>query len=336
MDTTVSLRTLNTFGIDGTAAALVALHSEAELLTALQNPALPRPFRVLGGGSNILLTAPVSGTVLHNKMLGKTIVPESENTSLMHCGGGENWHQTVLYSLQQGLSGMENLALIPGTVGAAPIQNIGAYGVEVKDLIQSVRFVAFADGRVTEYAAADCAFGYRDSIFKNALRGTGMITQVTFRLFRNAAVNVRYGAIGDELQKAGITEPNSQQVAEAVMRIRQSKLPDPAVTGNAGSFFKNPTLPLAQYEALQKTFPELPHYPAGDGRVKIPAGWLIEHSGWKGKIAGRAGVHPFQALVLINTGNATGAEIWALSQQILEDVQQRFGIELEREVQVWP
>jgi UDP-N-acetylmuramate dehydrogenase len=336
MDTSVSLRALNTFGIDGTATALVEVHSEGALLDALQNPDLPRPFRALGGGSNILLTAPVSGTVLHNKIPGKTIVPEAADTALLVCGGGENWHQTVLFALQHNLYGMENLALIPGTVGAAPIQNIGAYGVEVKDLIHSVRFVAFEDGRVTDYAAADCAFGYRDSIFKNALRGTGMITQVTFRLRTQASINIRYGAITAELQKAGITEPTAQQVAEAVMRIRQSKLPDPAVTGNAGSFFKNPTVPLAQYETLQKTYPELPHYPAGEGLVKIPAGWLIEHSGWKGKTSGRAGVHPLQALVLINTGEATGAEIWALSQQILEDVEQRFGILLEREVQVWP
>lgn len=333
----VSLHPYNTFGIPETAAALLAVRSEADLLAALQMEALPRPFRVLGGGSNILLNGPVEGTVLKNEILGKRIFPEKETSVLLQCGSGENWHETVLFALENGLFGMENLALIPGTVGASPIQNIGAYGVEVKDLIHSVRFVYFEKGTATEFCAADCAFGYRDSIFKNSLRGKGMITQVTFRLSRTPNLKITYGAIGEELQKSGIETPTPRDVAGAVMRIRQSKLPDPTVTGNAGSFFKNPVIPEAHFRKLQVDFPQIPHYPAGEGVVKIPAGWLIEHSGWKGKTVGNAGVHARQALVLINaTGQATGAEIWNLSQTIIDDIQNRFGIALEREVQVWP
>lgn len=333
----VSLRAYNTFGIGETAARLLPVGNEAELIDALQNPELPRPFRVLGGGSNILLNGPVEGTVLKNEILGKRIFPEKETSVLLQCGSGENWHETVLFALENGLFGMENLALIPGTVGASPIQNIGAYGVEVKDLIHSVRFVPFESGKAMEFPAADCAFGYRDSIFKNELRGKGMITQVTFRLSRTPNLKITYGAIGEELQKNGIETPTPRDVAEAVMRIRQSKLPDPTVTGNAGSFFKNPVIPEAHFRKLQVDFPQIPHYPAGEGVVKIPAGWLIEHSGWKGKTVGNAGVHARQALVLINaTGKATGAEIWELSQTIIDDIQNRFGITLEREVQVWP
>lgn len=333
----VSLRPYNTFGIEETAACLWPVGSEAALLEALQNPQLPRPFRVLGGGSNILLKGPVEGTVLKNDIPGKVLFPENSDTVLLQCGSGENWHETVLFALQHGLFGLENLTLIPGTVGASPIQNIGAYGVEVKDHIHSVRFVAFESGKAVEFPATDCAFGYRDSIFKNELRGKGMITAVTFRLSKTPNLKTSYGAIGEELKNAGIQNPTPRDVAEAVMRIRRSKLPDPAVIGNAGSFFKNPTIPEAHFRKLKAAFPEIPHYPAGEGLVKIPAGWLIEQSGWKGKIVGRAGVHARQALVLINAaGNATGAEIWHLSQEIINDIEQRFGILLEREVQVWP
>lgn len=337
MHSPVSLHPHNTFGIAENAAALVPIHSEADLQDALKNEALPRPFRVLGGGSNILLTGHVEGTVLHNKIKGREIISGNKDHALLRCGSGENWHELVLFSLENGLYGMENLTLIPGTVGAAPIQNIGAYGVEVKDFIQSVRFMDFETGAATAFSADECAFGYRDSIFKNALRGKGMITEVTFRLSRNPNLKTSYGAIGEELKAAGIHQPTPRDVAGAVMRIRQSKLPDPAQIGNAGSFFKNPVIPAAQFDALKVQFPQIPSYPAGDGQVKIPAGWLIEQSGWKGKTVGRAGVHARQALVLINhSGDATGAEIWALSQEIVEDVEKRFGITLEWEVQVWP
>ena len=305
-----SLRAHNTFGIEETAACLLPIRSEAELLHALANPQLPRPFRVLGGGSNILLKGPVEGTVFKNEILGKALLPETEDAVLLLCGSGENWHETVLFAIENGLFGLENLALIPGTVGASPIQNIGAYGVEVKDHIHSVRFVFFETGKAVEYRAADCAFGYRDSIFKNSLRGQGMITAVTFRLSRTPNLQTSYGAIGEELQAAGILAPRPRDVAEAVMRIRQSKLPDPAVIGNAGSFFKNPVISTAHFEKLKGDFPQMPHYPAGEGKVKIPAGWLIEQRGWKGKTLGNAGVHARQALVLINaTGAAAGAEI---------------------------
>lgn len=332
-----SLRPYNTFGIDEAAACLLPVHSEAELLHVLGDASLPRPFRVLGGGSNILLKAPVPGTVFLNRISGKTIAEDVGGSALITFGSGENWHETVLFTLQNNLFGLENLALIPGTVGAAPIQNIGAYGVEVKDYIHSVRFIFFEDGKAVEFPAADCAFGYRDSIFKNELRGKGMITAVTFRLSRTPNLKTSYGAIGEELQSAGIQNPTPQDVAEAVMRIRRSKLPDPAVIGNAGSFFKNPVIAADHFRKLQAAFPQMPHYPAGEGQVKIPAGWLIEQSGWKGKTVGCAGVHARQALVLTNaSGDATGAEIWDLSQKIIDDIAQRFGIVLEREVQVWP
>ena len=333
----ISLRPYNTFGIEATAACLLPVCSEAELCDAISNESLPRPFRPLGGGSNILLRDGVPGTILRNQISGKTIAKDTGDHALITFGSGENWHEAVLFTLQNGLYGLENLALIPGTVGAAPIQNIGAYGVEVKDFIHSVRFVFFEAGCVVEFAAADCAFGYRDSIFKNELRGKGMITAVTLRLSATPHLKTSYGAIGEELQNAGIQNPTPQDVAGAVMRIRRSKLPDPAVIGNAGSFFKNPVIPADHFRKLQTGFPEIPHYPAGEGQVKIPAGWLIEQGGWKGKTVGRAGVHARQALVLTNaTGDATGAEIWQLSQQIVEDIVRRFGIALEREVQVWP
>lgn len=335
MQAPVSLQPYNTFGIAETAAAFVTIRSEADLQAALADERLPRPFRVLGGGSNILLRGPVPGTVLHNAIPGRVVVADDGEEVLLQCGGGENWHQLVLHSLEQGLYGLENLALIPGTVGAAPIQNIGAYGVEVKDLIYRVRFVNFADGRVQELEAVDCAFGYRDSIFKKALKDRGMITRVTFLLHRIPRLHLSYGALRETLAAAGIAHPTPQQVAEAVMHIRKSKLPDPAVTGNAGSFFKNPTLPEAQYEALLQRHPDLPGYPAGEGRVKVPAGWLIEQCGWKGRHLGPAGVHPRQALVLVNRGGARGADIWNLSEAIIADVRQQYHITLEREVQVW-
>ena len=331
-----SLLSYNTFGLEATAEALVTVETEAEVAQMLQNKALPRPFRALGGGSNVLLSGNVAGTVVKNAIAGEKILSETADEVLIQVGGGTNWHQFVLRTLELGLAGAENLALIPGTVGAAPIQNIGAYGVEVKDILHSVHFMRWdGGGEVLHYSNADCQFGYRDSIFKNALKGAGMVTAVVFRLSRTPLLRTDYGAIKAELERLQIQKPTPKDIAEVVAGIRRSKLPDPAVTGNAGSFFKNPTIPKNNFQALQQHFPDLPHWPAGEDRVKVPAGWLIEHCGWKGHVAGAAGVHPLQALVLINRGGATGAQIKALSTAIIASVQERFGIELEREVQEW-
>ena len=326
----------NTFGLKATAEAMVTVESEDEVREILQDKMLPHPFRALGGGSNILLSGNVAGTIVKNEIAGERLISETGEDVLLQIGAGTNWHQFVLRTLELGLAGAENLALIPGTVGAAPIQNIGAYGVEVKDILHSVHFMRWdGGGEVLIFENEACKFGYRDSIFKNELKGAGMVTAVVFKLGKTAKLRTDYGAIKTELERLKIQNPTPKDIAEVVAGIRRSKLPDPAVTGNAGSFFKNPTIPKVTFDELQNRFPELPHWPAGEDRVKVPAGWLIEHCGWKGHIAGAAGVHPLQALVLINRGGATGAEIKALSTTIISSVQERFGIELEREVQEW-
>ena len=296
---------------------------------------LAQPKHVLGGGSNVLLRAPVKGLVIKNELKGIELVREDENYKWFSVRSGEVWHEWVMFAIAEGLGGIENLALIPGTVGAAPMQNIGAYGVEVKDVIESVTFWHWEEKKYYTYSNVQCEFGYRDSIFKRVLGGKVFITSVVFRLSKKPAFNTSYGAIEDELRSMGATEPSVASIAQAVINIRSSKLPDPKQIGNAGSFFKNPTIPVVQFQALKEHFPQLPSYPVSDTLVKVPAGWLIEQCGWKGYRKDDYGVHAKQALVLVNYGSATGSEIWALSQQIVDSVQQKFGIELEREVQVW-
>jgi UDP-N-acetylmuramate dehydrogenase len=293
------------------------------------------PIHVLGGGSNILLKGAVQGLVLRNRLMGRTRIQEDATHVWLQVQSGEAWHQLVMHTVNQGLGGIENLALIPGTVGAAPIQNIGAYGVEVKDTITAVTFWRWDDRQYHTFTNQQCNFGYRDSIFKHELAGKVFITSVVFCLQKVPTLHTSYGAITHELEKHDIATPTVREIAEAVIRIRTSKLPDPTVTGNAGSFFKNPTVPMEQYNELLQVHSSLPMYPAGAGMVKVPAGWLIEQAGWKGYREGDACVHPLQALVLCNYGAANGTEIWNLSQRILESVQQRYGIVLEREVQVW-
>jgi UDP-N-acetylmuramate dehydrogenase len=332
ISTNHSLYGLNTFGIRETADALLSL-SSAEELPALQKAALPKPLRVIGGGSNVLLTGPVSGTVILNRIKGITVEREDAKQVWLRVGAGEIWHDLVVFAIANGWGGVENLALIPGTVGASPIQNIGAYGVEVKDTIDSVRYWDLEDASFCDLDNAGCRFAYRDSIFKQELKGRIIVCSVVFRLEKEPVLNTAYGAIRDELQEMG-QEPNVVSIAQAVMNIRRSKLPDPAVTGNAGSFFKNPVVSIPAFEALQAAHPGIPSFVAPDG-VKIPAGWLIEQSGWKGRRVDDAGVHPAQALVLVNYRNATGREILELSACIMEDVEKRFGIRLEREVQIW-
>lgn len=332
-----SLRTHNSFGIDAR-ARYFAEFASVEQLVNLAELAYPgqkvQPELVLGGGSNILLTQDIDGWVFHNRIRG--IQPESEDADhfFVNVGAGETWHSFVLHSIRQNWAGLENLSLIPGSVGAAPMQNIGAYGVELKDSFHSLLAWHTEDRRLEEFNLRDCEFGYRESIFKKQAKGQYIIVQVKFRLQKSPVFHTSYGAIQQELDKMGIDQLTIGAISEAVIRIRQSKLPDPKLIGNAGSFFKNPSVSLEKYQSLKEVFPHLVAYANADGSMKLAAGWLIEQCGWKGYREGDAGCHAQQALVLVNYGNATGNEIYQLSQKILESVSEKFGVELEREVNV--
>lgn len=325
-----SLRQLNTFGIDARARHYVRITGADDLAAVLadaQLAAMPR--LVLGGGSNLLLTQDFDGLVLHMCGKARAIVGRDEAFTYVGAAAGENWHQFVLWTLEQGLGGLENLSLIPGTVGAAPIQNIGAYGTEIKDTFQSLTAFDTASGEVRTLTGAQCRFGYRDSIFKHA-EGTGLIVlDVTFALPNNWTPNLRYAELAKELE--GVDVPDARRVSDAVIAIRSRKLPDPAVIGNAGSFFKNPVVAASHCTELLERFPALVHYPQPDGTEKLAAGWLIDQCGWKGKTLGHAGVYEKQALVLVNRGGATGADVVALARAIQADVQDRYGVLLEPE-----
>lgn len=311
------------------------LVSEDALLSLSSNPVYQEHgLMVLGGGSNILLTRDVPQWVLHNKITGIELVREDDAHVWLKVGAGEVWHHFVQYCVQRGYAGVENLSLIPGTVGAAPIQNIGAYGVEVKDVLEQVRFFDLEAEVFREFSGEDCKFGYRDSIFKQELKGKAVITSVLFRLNKAPVFHTSYGNIKQELEAMGVTELSIQSISEAVIRIRTSKLPDPKKIGNAGSFFKNPEVPGSIYQQLKQQYPAIPGYPLERDRTKIPAGWLIEQCGWKGFREDDYGVHKDQALVLVNYGKAKGADIAALSGKIIDSVAKRFGIQLEREVQI--
>lgn len=327
----ISLLPYNTFGIDVPAAYFAVMHTEDDLNQISQ---LPHTVRILGGGSNILLTAPVPDIVLHNRLMGIDLLHEDKDHVWLSVKAGEIWHNLVLFAISHGWGGIENLALIPGTVGAAPIQNIGAYGVEVCNTIDSVTYWHLQHKQFVTLSNQACKFGYRDSVFKQELKGCILITSVVFKLSKHPILNTSYGAIEDELKHMNAL-PAVDTVAQAVINIRSSKLPNPKEIGNAGSFFKNPTISHTQYAQLLAMHTGMPHFPAGNDRVKVPAAWLIEQCGWKGYRAGNAGVHTRQALVLVNYGGATGAALWQLSGQIVDSVLNKFGIELEREVQVW-
>lgn len=332
----ISLLPYNTFGIEAPAEVLVEAHDEGDVQAIAEDRTLPQQKRVLGGGSNILLTASIAGLVIHNRIPGITVAREDNTHAWLRVGGGEAWHRFVMHCVEANLGGVENLALIWGTVGAAPIQNIGAYGVEVKETIACVRGWHWEEKTFVELSSEECCFGYRDSVFKRALKDKVFITSVLFKLRKSpTGFNTGYGAIREELERAGHAQPSLRAVAEAVIAIRSSKLPDPRRVGNAGSFFKNPTIPRGTYEALLARFPAMPSYPVDDAHLKIPAGWLIEQCGLKGHREGAVGVHQKQALVLANYGGATGPDVWALSEKVLRVVHEKFGILLEREVQVW-
>lgn len=332
-----ALKSLNTFGISATARLLASFSSEEELVSLLQDRSIKKESSklILGGGSNILFTKDFNGAVLKNEIKGIEIVKEDAHHIWVRCGAGENWHQFVLYCIHNNFAGVENLSLIPGCTGASPMQNIGAYGVEIKDVFHSLEAFHLHDKTTVNFSNNDCHFGYRESVFKNEYRNQFVITHVTFRLRREPKFNTSYGAIEQELEAMGVTQLSIKAISDAVIRIRQSKLPDPAVTGNAGSFFKNPTISQQQFNALKKKHDGIPGYHVQDPElIKVPAGWLIEQCGWKGYRNGDAGVHPKQALVIVNYGNATGAGIFNLSTQVKESVMEKFGIELSREVNI--
>jgi UDP-N-acetylmuramate dehydrogenase len=291
-------------------------------------------FFILGGGSNVLFTQHLEKTILHNQIKGINIVAEDDNKVWVQCGGGEVWHEIVLWAIERGWGGIENLSLIPGTIGAAPIQNIGAYGVELRDVFVSLEAIELATVQKYTFDATKCAFGYRDSYFKREGKGRFFITSVTLCLQKKPIVQTAYGDIQKVLAAKNSTNPDIKAVSDAVIEIRQSKLPNPAEIGNAGSFFKNPEIENIDFQSFIKKHPNAPHYPLADGRVKIPAGWLIEQAGWKGYRKGDAGCHTKQALVLVNYGNANGTDIWQLALQIQEDVFQKFAIKIDTEVNI--
>ncbi|SNR59084.1 UDP-N-acetylmuramate dehydrogenase [Hymenobacter mucosus] len=332
----VSLRPYNTFGLDVQARLFARFSSVEDLQTLLQLPEVQAAEKlVLGGGSNLLFTQNFDGVVLKNEICGLDIISQDDNTALVRAGAGESWHGMVQYTLDQELSGIENLSLIPGTVGAAPLQNIGAYGAELKDTFDHLEALEISTGQLRTFSAAECGFGYRESVFKGPLKNQYIVTGVVLRLHRQAQPNVSYGAIKTTLEDLGIGgEPTPRQVSEAVMHIRRSKLPDPAQIGNAGSFFKNPEVSQAKFDELKAQYPEVPGYPVPGG-VKVPAGWLIEQCGWKGMRRGAHGVHDKQALVLVNHGGAQGQDIRELAHDIIASVREKFGVELHPEVNIF-
>jgi UDP-N-acetylmuramate dehydrogenase len=330
-----SLKPYNTFGIDVKARIFVRFDSVQELQDLLQRPEVrDEPKLVLGGGSNVLFTKDYDGVVLLNGIKGMEIVREDADYAYVQAGGGESWHDLVLFCLEHNLGGIENMSLIPGTVGAAPLQNIGAYGVELKDVFEQLEAVHLPSGEVHTFDHAACEFGYRESVFKHRLKGQYIVTTILLRLRKQHTLNTTYGAIQTTLQEMQVQQPTIQDVSAAVCHIRRSKLPDPAQIGNAGSFFKNPEIPLLLFDVLKEKHPDMPAYPVSESSVKVPAGWLIEQCGWKGKTLDNYGVHKNQALVLVNYGGATGDKLLQLAHDIIQSVQEKFGITLQPEVNI--
>jgi UDP-N-acetylmuramate dehydrogenase len=318
----------NTFGMDVKADCIAEWSSPDELRTLLGT--VERPYLLVGGGSNLLFTGDFKGTILQSRIETIDIVKESQDSVLVRVGAGVVWDDFVAYAVLQGWWGVENLSAIPGHVGASAVQNIGAYGVEAKDVIETVQTICLDNGKAREFSNADCRYAYRQSIFKNELKGQYAVTYVQFRLSRKPQPKLGYGAL--EAQVKALGEPTLENIRNAVITIRDGKLPDPKVLGNAGSFFMNPVIPSAQFDALKQQYPDIPSYPAQEGMVKVPAGWLIEQAGWKGRSLGPAAVYDRQALVLVNKGGATGADIIRLADTIIGDVKQKFGITLSTEV----
>ncbi|MEZ8003337.1 MAG: UDP-N-acetylmuramate dehydrogenase [Patiriisocius sp.] len=331
----ISLKPYNTFGIESEARYFVSVNTIEELREALALPKYLKKF-LLGGGSNMLLTGPIDALVIHVNLKGISIENENQDHIHLCCMAGENWHDFVLHCIDNNYGGLENMSLIPGNVGTAPIQNIGAYGVELKDVFLKCDAIEIATFKEVSFTHQQCNFGYRNSIFKTTHKGKYVITRVTFKLTKNNhKIQTQYGAINEHLSMNNSTSPTIKQVSDAVIAIRQSKLPDPKKLGNSGSFFKNPVLDSKTFEAFHTKFPEAPFYALANSEFKIPAGWLIEQAGFKAKRYGDAGVHKNQALVLVNYGNATGAQIWELALKIQQKVAKDFGITIEPEVNVF-
>jgi UDP-N-acetylmuramate dehydrogenase len=332
IQTNKNLKEYNTFGIS-VKAEMFAVFSSIEELKQILGLRKDKKLLILGGGSNLLLTKDFDGLVIKNEIKRFEVIEETASEVIVESGAGENWHEFVLNCIDKGFGGIENLSLIPGSVGASPMQNIGAYGVEIKDVFESLTAYHIASGEIHYFDKKKCEFGYRESIFKNKVKGEYIILTVTFRLTKNPTINSSYGAINEQLKIMGIQTPSIKELSDAVIAIRQSKLPDPKIIGNAGSFFKNPTVEIALLEQIQKNYPDIPNYPAVNGK-KLAAGWLIEKAGWKGKTFDNYGVHKLQALVLVNYGNCSGQEIFDLSTQIIQDIFEKFGVSLEREVNI--
>jgi UDP-N-acetylmuramate dehydrogenase len=330
----ISLRPYNTFGIEAKARHFCRISSEDQLIELINTQVYKYvPHLVLGGGSNVLFTKDYAGLVIKADLKGIHIEEETDETVVLNVKSGEVWHELVMYCVQRQWGGIENLSLIPGTVGAAPIQNIGAYGVEIKEVIQQVDGIDLITGEHKSFNNDECSFGYRESIFKYQLKENIFISSVTLSLTKkNHRFNTSYGAITDTLKAMNITQPTLKSISDAVIQIRRSKLPDPLVIGNAGSFFKNPTITLNHFENLKKQYPQIPGYHSVNQEVKVPAGWLIEQCNWKGKRINNIGVHTQQALVLVNYGNGKGEEIFELAMQIVSSVKEKFNITLTPEV----
>jgi UDP-N-acetylmuramate dehydrogenase len=330
-----SLKSLNTFGVPAQARYFASFDNTEHLKELLAHSLVRNNRRlILGGGSNLLFVNNFDGIVLKNELKGIETLREDEHHYYVRSAAGEVWHDLVMHCIKLNYAGLENLSLIPGCVGASPMQNIGAYGVEIKDVFHSLEAIHIHDGSVKSFSLEECQFGYRESVFKRAEKDNWVITSVTYKLNKRAVLHTSYGAIEEELDKMHLDNVTIKDVSKAVITIRSSKLPDPKKIGNAGSFFKNPVVPLEVYRAIQAHHNNAPSFPIDEHHVKVPAGWLIEQAGWKGKNLGNYGVHDKQALVLVNYGGAEGRQIYDLSTAIIQDIQSKFGIELEREVNI--
>tara|TARA_B110000459_G_C16515767_1_gene450145 strand:+ start:69 stop:1082 length:1014 start_codon:yes stop_codon:yes gene_type:complete len=332
----VSLKSFNTFGFDVSSKLFAQANNEDQVRNVIQsNEFLSNDNLILGGGSNVLFTQDFNGIVLRNNINGIELIEEDENSVLVKVGGGVVWHEFVLYCIDKGWSGVENLSLIPGSVGASPMQNIGAYGIEIKELFHELEAINLNTGEIEYFNNSDCQFGYRESVFKNKYKGAYLISRVTYRLSKKQDFNISYGAIEKQLEIMGAQDLTAKKISDAVVAIRQSKLPDPKKIGNSGSFFKNPIVSNEQYNQLKVNFPEAVGYAVGKQETKLAAGWLIDQAGWKGKRIDNYGVHKNQALVLVNYGGATGKQVYDLSTEILLSVKEKFGVDLEREVNIY-
>jgi UDP-N-acetylmuramate dehydrogenase len=330
-----SLRSMNTFGLDIRAKGYCEAEHETDISDLLNSKEHHDEQKfILGGGSNILFTRDLNALCIRNAIKGISVIKEDSSYTWVKSGGGEVWHQLVLFCVEKNLGGIENLSLIPGSAGAAPIQNIGAYGVELKETFSELEAIHLHSGEKINFPLEDCHFGYRDSVFKRELKNQFIITSITLKLNKNPIFNTSYGAIEHELTAMNVSAPDVKNISQAVINIRRSKLPDPAVIGNCGSFFKNPEVPEEKFAELKKIHADLVGYPTAPGKVKLAAGWLIESCGWKGKRSGNVGMHDKQALVLVNYGNATGAELFAHAQRVQQSVREKFDVFLEMEVNV--